>query len=162
MRALYAGSFDPPTLGHLDVIVRAAALVDELVVGVGVNPAKVPYLASEERVALLASDCVAAGLAVTVTAYQGATVHFARSQAIGVLVRGLRSYADMNKERGMAEINRRSGFETLFLMARSAHTNLSSSLVRQVVGAGLELEGLVSPAVAEACLRRGPALGGDE
>jgi pantetheine-phosphate adenylyltransferase len=153
MKACYAGSFDPHTLGHLDVIARAAPLVDELVVAIGFNPQKTPYLPLEQRISLLTEDCK--GLPnVTVTSFSGATVHFAKAIGAQCLVRGLRSSADLTNEQGMAEVNRKNGFETIFLLAESSHANLSSSLVRQVLTAGLSLEGLVSDAVAAALAAR--------
>lgn len=148
MKACYAGSFDPPTLGHHNIIERAQALFDELVVAVGHNPSKSTGLSLDQRLSLLTTD-TAAYPHISVCAFEGATVHFARSIGAQVLIRGLRSYADFNHERGMAEINRRHGLETLFLVAETVHTNLSSSLVRHVLSANLPLDGLVSPAVAE-------------
>jgi pantetheine-phosphate adenylyltransferase len=153
MRALFPGSFDPPHLGHLDLIRRAAALFDELVVGVAGNPDKQAFLAVDERVALLRADC--AGLAnVRVAAYQGATTAFAAANGCGMLVRGLRNAGDLEAEQAMAEINRGNGSDTLLLPAQSAHIHLSSRLVRQVLAAQLPLTGLVSAAVAAALLRR--------
>ena len=149
MISCYAGSFDPPTLGHANIIARAQGLVDELVVAVGHNPNKAHGLDIEQRLSLLRNDS-AAFSNVRVIAYSGATVHFAKEIGAKVLIRGLRSYADFNHERAMAEINRRHGFETFFLVAETIHTNLSSSLVRQVLAAKLPLDGLVSPAVSAA------------
>lgn len=148
-RALYAGSFDPPTTGHLDIITRASAIVSELVVGIGVHPDKTPFLDADTRLELMRQDCAHLPN-LTFTFYTGATVRFAAECGAKVLVRGLRSYADMNAERGMAEINRREGYDTLFLLANSQHVNLSSTVVRHVMDAGLSLDGLVSPRVAEA------------
>jgi pantetheine-phosphate adenylyltransferase len=151
MIGLYAGSFDPPTLGHLDIVRRAAACCTRLVVAVGVNPEKDrPCLTVDERLRLLAVDAAAMTGSISFDHYQGATVRYARRIGAMVLIRGLRSYADLNRERAQAEINRREGFDTLFLLAETNHSNLSSSLVRQVMEAGLSLDGLVSPAVAAA------------
>jgi pantetheine-phosphate adenylyltransferase len=153
MRALFPGSFDPPHLGHLDLIRRAAALMDEVVVGVAGNPDKQAFLAVAERIALLHADC--AGLAtVRVVGYQGATTAFAAANGCGVLVRGLRNAGDLEAEQAMAEINRGNGLDTLLLPARSEHVHLSSRLVRQVLAAQLPLAGLVSAGVAEALARR--------
>ncbi|TVR43261.1 MAG: pantetheine-phosphate adenylyltransferase [Planctomycetota bacterium] len=153
--ACYPGSFDPPTLGHLDIISRAQGLYQRLVVAIGHNPNKIGGLSVDKRLQLLRELC-APWPHVEVCSYEGATVHFAAKLGVQALIRGLRSYADFNHERGMAEINRRHGFETLFLIAESTHTNLSSSLVRQVQAAGLGLEGLVPPAVAAALAQQAP------
>ena len=144
MIACYAGSFNPPTLGHANIIKRAQALVEELVVAVGHNPIKSSGMSIEKRMELLNAECAHFDN-VRVQAYQGATVHYAKEIGAQVLIRGLRSYADFDHERGMAEINRRHGFETFFLVADTAHSNLSSTLVRQVMAAQLPLDGLVSP-----------------
>ncbi len=153
MKALFAGSFDPPHLGHLDLIRRAVALLDELVVGVACNPDKQGFLAPEQRVALLRGEC--AGLAnVRVATYQGATTAFAAANGCGVLLRGLRNAADLEAEQAMAEVNRAQGLDTLLLPSRSSHLHLSSRLVRQVLSARLPLDGLVSPGVAAALAAR--------
>lgn len=153
MRALFAGSFDPPHLGHLDLIGRAAALMDELVVGVAGNPDKRAFLSVDQRIALLRADC--AGLAtVRVVGYLGATTAFAAANGCGVLVRGLRNANDLEAEQAMAEINRGNGLDTLLLPAQSRHLHLSSRLVRQVLAAKLPLAGLVSAGVAAALAQR--------
>lgn len=146
MKALYPGSFDPPHLGHLDLIRRAAAQVDHLVVGVALNPDKQSMLSAEQRVALLTT--LARDLKnVTAIAYAGATVAFAKAQGCTALVRGLRNAADLDAEFGMAQVNRANGLDTLFLVADAAHQHLSSRLVKLVANAGLPLDALVPPAV---------------
>lgn len=158
--ALYAGSFDPPTLGHIDIITRAAEASERLVVGVGVNPAKRAFLEIEDRLDLIRAECANAELRnVTVEAFSGATVDFARAHDIHLLVRGLRGFADLDRERGLAEINRANGFETMFLLARSHHTHISSSLVREVITAGLSLDELVPARVAASLVRSGALQG---
>jgi pantetheine-phosphate adenylyltransferase len=148
MKALYPGRFDPPHLGHLDLIRRAAKLADELVVGVVTEPGKPAFLPAPRRVALLHAAC--AGLTnVSVVAYRGATVAFARKHGVTVLVRGLRGAADLEAERVMAEVNRANGFDTLFLASAVQHIHLSSSMVRRVVELGLPLTGLVPAGVAK-------------
>ncbi len=149
MKALYPGSFDPPHLGHLELIRRAAALVDELVVGIAVNPDKTPYLAIEQRLALLRADCAELGN-VSVVSYQGATVQAARALGAGALLRGLRNANDLEAEQAMAMVNRANGCETLLLLSSSEHLHISSRLVRLTADAGLELTGLVGPRVAAA------------
>lgn len=144
--ALYPGSFDPPHLGHLDLIRRAAAQVDHLVVGVALNPDKQPMLSAEQRIALLTT--LARELKnVTAISYAGATVAFAKAQGCTALIRGLRNAADLDAEFGMAQVNRANGLDTLFLVADAAHQHLSSRLVKLVASAGLPLDALVPPAV---------------
>jgi len=150
MKAIYAGSFDPPTLGHRDLVARAAAVVGELVVAIGEHPDKRTFVPLARRVELLRTDCAGLGR-IEVATFAGATVAFAKECGADVLIRGLRSTDDLERERAMAAVNRRHGFETLFLSASTPYLDLSSSLVRQVLAAGLPLDDLVSPAVA-ACL----------
>ncbi len=146
VKALYPGSFDPPHHGHLDLIRRAAAQVDHLVVGVALNPDKQPLLSAEQRIALLTTLGRELGN-VSAIAYQGATVAFAKAQGCSVLIRGLRNAADLDAEFGMAQVNRANGLDTLFLVADAAHQHLSSRLVKLVASAGLALDALVPPAV---------------
>ena len=147
MKGLYPGSFDPPHFGHLDVIQRAAAQVDQLVVAVALNPAKKTLLSADQRVALLTAFCAELGN-VNVTTYHGATVTFAKAQGCTVLMRGLRNAADFEAEFAMAQINRAHGIDTLFLLADAAQQHLSSGLVKQVAAAGLSLNALVPSVVA--------------
>jgi pantetheine-phosphate adenylyltransferase len=153
MKGLYPGSFDPPHVGHLDVIRRAAAQVDHLIVAVALNPDKKPLLSADQRVALLTTMCAELGN-VTVMTYHGATVIFAKAQGCTVLLRGLRNAADLEAEFAMAQINRAHGIDTLFLLADAAQQHLSSRLVKQVAAAGLSLNALVPPAVATVLARQ--------
>jgi pantetheine-phosphate adenylyltransferase len=153
MKGLYPGSFDPPHVGHLDVIRRAAAQVDHLIVAVALNPDKKPLLSADQRVALLITMCAELGN-VTVMTYHGATVTFAKAQGCTVLLRGLRNAADLEAEFAMAQINRAHGIDTLFLLAEAAQQHLSSRLVKQVAAAGLSLNALVPPAVATVLARQ--------
>jgi pantetheine-phosphate adenylyltransferase len=149
MRALYPGSFDPPHLGHLDLIRRAARLCDDLIIGVAENPDKRPFLSAERRVLLLQAEC-AALRAVRVVSYRGATTAFAAAQGCAVLIRGVRGAHDLEAEQAMAEVNRSNGLDTLLLPSSSQLIHISSRLVRQVLDAGLPLTGLLSPGVAAA------------
>lgn len=147
MKALYPGSFDPPHLGHLDLIRRAAAQVEHLVVGVALNPDKHPLLSADQRIALLTT--LTRDLRnVSAIAYNGATVACAKAQGCTVLVRGLRNAADLDAEFGMAQVNRANGLDTIFLVADAAHQHLSSRLVKLAASAGLPLDALVPAAVA--------------
>jgi len=150
MIALYAGSFDPPHRGHVELVRRAAAVATTLIIGVAVNPAKASFLPADIRVSLLRDACADLNN-IRVETYTGATVSFARSLGVQLLIRGLRTAVDAEFERGLAAINRQAGgIETMLLLADGAHSHLSSSLVREAARAGLPLDTLVSPTVAAA------------
>lgn len=143
--ALCPGSFDPPTNGHLDVILRAIASFDRVVVGVVANPSKTPLLSAEERVDVLTE--ILNGEA-EVEAFDGLLVDFARSKSVDVVVKGLRAVSDFDYELQMAQMNRTlSGVETLFLPTNPQWSYLSSSLVREVARLGGDVESLVPAAV---------------
>ena len=147
MRALFTGSFDPVTNGHLDLISRLAPLVDSLVVGVGVNPDKQPLFTDDERVAMLRTAC-APWPQVTVQTFQGLAVEAARTLQADLLVRGVRpdEYA---REVLMAQANRAlSGVETLLLPADPALAFLSASVVREVARFGGDVSRWVPAPVA--------------
>jgi pantetheine-phosphate adenylyltransferase len=152
VKALYAGSFDPPHLGHIDLIRRAAKVCDTLVVGVGSNPEKKPYLPAMARVEILRAEC-AQIRNVEIVQYNGATAHWAKSNGITVLVRGLRNTNDFAAETPMATINRSNGFDTLFLIGDPAHAHISSRMIRQVIAAGLGTEGLIASRTFDAIRR---------
>lgn len=147
--AIYPGSFDPPTLGHLDVVERAARLFDELIVAIGVNSAKKPLLSVEERFeALLA---VTSNLDnVRIDRFEGLLVNYAEEQHAKSIVRGLRATADFEYEFQMAMVNRRlkESVDTVFLMTKWEHSYLSSSIVREVANLGGDYSGMVHPEVA--------------
>lgn len=147
--AIYPGSFDPPTLGHLDVIERAAKLFDEIIVAVGVNSSKSPMLSGEERIrALRESTSHLAN--VKVDSFTGLLIDFVKSKGAKSIVRGLRATADFEYEFQMAMVNRRldSEIETVFLMTKWEHSYLSSSIVREVAMLGGNYEELVPAPVA--------------
>jgi len=131
--AVYTGSFDPITLGHLDVIGRAARIFDLLVVGVGVNPDKHPMFTPEERVRLVRAS-VADLSNVEVDSYSGLSVAFVRARGAQVLLRGVRSLTDIDAEFTMTLANRKLDptVETVFLMADAAYSHISSSLLKQI------------------------------
>lgn len=146
--AVYPGSFDPPTLGHLDVIERAARLFDHLIVAVGVNSSKVPLLSDEERIeALRLSSAHLPN--VRIESFQGLLIEYVRGLDAEAIVRGLRATADFEYEFQMAMVNRRldEDVETVFLMTRWEHSYLSSSIVREVAVLGGEFREMVPPAV---------------
>ena len=134
--AVYAGSFDPPTLGHEDLIRRAARVFERLTVAVGVNPEKTPLFTPSERVTLIESLDLPAN--VDVTFFEGLTVEFVRGLGAGVLVRGVRTVSDIEAEATLTLANRTLApdIETIFLMASERFAHVSSTLIKQVAGMG--------------------------
>ncbi|GAA3712358.1 pantetheine-phosphate adenylyltransferase [Microlunatus aurantiacus] len=149
-RAVCPGSFDPVTLGHLDVIGRAVELVDAVVVAVGSNISKNALFTPDERVAMLQESC-AEWPSVTVTLFSGLLVDFCVAHDVDVIVKGLRSGADFDYELAMAQMNKRlTGVDTAFLPTAPHLSFVSSSLVREVASLG----GDVAPFVTDAVLPR--------
>ncbi len=133
--ALYPGTFDPVTLGHVDVLRRARAIFDTVEVGVAVNADKTTLFSPDERVALIRESVADAGIdGVTVTAFEGLVAEYARRRGIGTLVRGLRQVSDFDFEFRMAAANRHLApdLDTVFLMTGAAYAFISSSIVRDV------------------------------
>jgi pantetheine-phosphate adenylyltransferase len=149
--ALYPGSFDPVTFGHLDVIRRATAVFDNLVVGVLVNPRKSPMLGLDERIAALSEALEEDGLAtkVEVSSFDGLTVDFCAKIGAGFIVRGLRAVSDFESELSMAHTNRKLApdVDTMFFMTALEHAYLSSSLVKEIAAFGGDLSLFVPSAV---------------
>ncbi len=137
--AVFTGTFDPLTLGHLDVIGRGRMLFEHLVVAIGVNPSKQSLFTIEERVAL-ARTVVRPFPNVSVEAFEGLTVHFVRQIGARVILRGLRTLSDMEYEFSMTMTNQRldPSIETVFLMADGEYSHVSSSLIKQVARFGQE------------------------
>lgn len=131
--AVYTGSFDPITLGHLDVIERASRIFDGIVVGVGINPDKHPMFSLEERVDLVRA-AVAHLPTVRVESFGGLSVAFVREKGASVLLRGVRSLTDIEAEFTMTLANRKldPAVETVFLMADAQYSHISSSLLKQI------------------------------
>ncbi|HWK77508.1 MULTISPECIES: pantetheine-phosphate adenylyltransferase [unclassified Microbacterium] len=150
--AVVPGSFDPPTLGHLDVIRRAAKLYDELHVLVVHNPGKEAMLPIAQRLSLLEQSIQEDGIDGNVVVgswSMGLLVDYARDVNAGVLVKGIRSQIDVAYESPMAIVNRHlADIETVFLLPDPSHAMVSSSLVRQVAGLGGDIAPFVPPAVA--------------
>ncbi len=145
--AVYPGTFDPPTLGHLDVIERAIRLFPQVIVGVFPSPRKVPLFSVRERVALLRSATVDLPH-VTIKAFDGLLVDFVRREKAQVILRGIRAVSDMEYEFQMAMANRNlSGIETLFLMPGEAYTYVTATLVKEVARHGGDVSGMVPKAV---------------
>jgi pantetheine-phosphate adenylyltransferase len=135
--AVYVGSFDPLTLGHLDIIRRAAAIFDRLTVGIGINPDKRPLFSPEERVSLSAR-VLKPFPNVEVNCFQGLAVDFIRQRGARILVRGVRTLSDIESEFTMTLANRALDpeIDTIFLMASERYTHISSSLIKQIAQLG--------------------------
>ncbi|MBX3120126.1 MAG: pantetheine-phosphate adenylyltransferase [Fimbriimonadaceae bacterium] len=148
--AIYPGTFDPPTLGHLDVIERASRLFDNLIVAVGTNSSKNPMLSAEERIEALRGS-VASFSNVKVEAFDGLLIDYAKKVGAKAFVRGLRATADFEYEFQMAMVNRRLAeeIETVFLMTKWEHSYLSSSIVREVALLGGDFGEMVPAAAVE-------------
>lgn len=152
--AIYPGSFDPPTLGHLDIAIRAARLVEHLIVGVYARPSKNLMFTTEERVHLWQASLAAmnAPSNVTVRTYDGLTTDFALAQGASALVRGLRTVNDFETEFQQAHMYRRlaPSVEIMLLVTDLPHMFISASLVKEVARLGAPIDGFVTPPVAEA------------
>jgi len=148
-RAVYPGSFDPPTMGHLDIIQRAAQLFDELIVAVAVNSQKQPLFSLEERMQML-QECCAHLPNVRVASLDGLLARFAQQVGACAIVRGLRAVSDFEYEFQMATMNRQLAPEvdTCFLMTHQQYAFLSSSIVKEVARLGGGIDHLVPPTVA--------------
>jgi pantetheine-phosphate adenylyltransferase len=152
--ALYPGSFDPITLGHLDVIGRAAGLFDRLVVGVLVNPRKSPLLSVDERMTVIREAFEempdASAERLDVASFDGLTVDYAREIGARFIVRGLRAVSDFESELQMAHTNRKLApqVDTVFLMTALEHAYLSSTLVREIASFGGDISRMVPLAAA--------------
>ncbi len=161
---VYPGTFDPITKGHMDIIRRAAALVDRLVVGVAGNEAKGPLFSAEERVAMVeaeiaplrAPDRNGGTREVEVRAFDNLLIHFARQSGATMLIRGLRAVSDFEYEFQMATMNARLDpeIETVFLSASENQQFVASRLVKEIARLGGDVSGFVSPAVAQALRER--------
>lgn len=154
--AMYPGTFDPITLGHEDLVRRAARLYDRVVVAIAANPgSKAPMFSFEERVEL-AKEALEDLPNVEVTGYAGLTVDFAKDRDLAVIIRGLRAVSDFEYEFQLANMNRHltDEVETVFLTPTEKYTFISSSLVREVAALGGEIGEFVSPKVKDALLAR--------
>ena len=151
-RAVCPGSFDPVTLGHLDIIGRASALYDEVVVAVGMNASKKRMFSFEERTAMLREATAQYGN-VRVDSFDGLIVDFCKAHGIQVIVKGLRAISDFDYELQMAQMNHGlAGIETLFMTTNPLYSFLSSSLVKEVATYGGDVSGLVPEAAGKRLL----------
>lgn len=150
LRAVYPGSFDPVTYGHLDIIRRSSKLVDELIVGVLYNKAKTPLFSAEERVKMLKE--VTKGMPkVTIIPFDGLLVEFVRKMEAGMVVRGLRAITDFEYELQMSQTNHKlePEIETVFLTTGLEYSYLSSTTVKEVAAFGGDISQFVPELVAE-------------
>lgn len=154
-RAVTPGTFDPITLGHLDVITRASQLMDEVIVAVAASAGKNPLFTLEER-AKLAREATKHLPNVKVEPFEGLLVEFAREQGAQVLVKGLRAITDFEYEFQMAALNYQlaNELETVFIMSPPQYMYLSSSIVRELASFGSPVDKFVSPHVAEALAKK--------
>jgi pantetheine-phosphate adenylyltransferase len=148
----YSGSFDPVTLGHLDVIARAARLVDRLIVGIGIHPGKTPLFTVDDKRRLIEAEAkrLALPAQLAVVMFAGLTVDAARAHGATAIFRGLRDGTDLDYEMQMAGMNgaMAGDIDTVFLPASPGVRHLTASLVRQIAAMGGDVRPFVSPAVA--------------
>lgn len=153
--AVYTGTFDPPHLGHLDIIARGSRLFDQLIVGVGNNPDKKTLFTTEERVGLVRAVTRDYGN-VTVSEMTGLAVQFVRAAGARIMLRGLRTLSDMEYEFTMSlmNLNLDPGVETVFLMAKEEFSHVSSSLLRQIAALGGDLSKFLPNEVKQPLIER--------
>ncbi len=157
---IYPGTFDPVTNGHLDVIGRAARLLDRLVIGVAINTGKEPLFPLDERIELVSADISAIarrnGTLIEVVPFEGLLIDFARRMGAATIVRGLRAVSDFDYEFMMAGMNYRMApdIETVFLMASERHQFIASRLVKEVAMLGGDIASFVPPLTLERTLKR--------
>ncbi|MFL6742140.1 MAG: pantetheine-phosphate adenylyltransferase [Sphingomicrobium sp.] len=147
---VYPGTFDPITLGHLDIIRRGAHLVDKLVIGVTTNPSKTPMFSVEERVATVRREIADIAGDIDVVEFDSLLMDFAEAQGASMIVRGLRAVADFEYEFQMAGMNQQlnADIETVFLMADVSLQPIASNLVKEIARYGGTIDKFVTPAVA--------------
>ena len=151
-RAIYPGSFDPVTNGHLDIIERGCKLFDEIIISILVNPEKQPFFTIEERQEMLVDvlkDISQGHCRVRVDSFRGLLVNYAMAQKADAIVRGIRAISDYEYEMQMALMNRRlePSIETVFMMPAETYSYVSSRLVKEVFQLGGEISGLVPPLI---------------
>lgn len=157
---LYPGTFDPITLGHIDIIRRASVLLDRLVVGVAINRDKGPLFDLEDRVALIEAECATLseqiGIEIVVHPFENLLIDCARDVGAQVIVRGLRAVADFEYEYQMVGMNRQldDTIETVFLMAEAQHQAIASKLVKEIARLDGDISKFVTPPVRDALLSK--------
>ena len=157
---LYPGTFDPITLGHIDIIRRASLLVDRLVIGVAINRDKAPLFTLKERVEMLEKDCAdlseQTGTEIIVHPFENLLINCAHDVGAQVIVRGLRAVADFEYEFQMVGMNRSldNSIETVFLMAEAKHQAIASKLVKEIARLDGDISKFVTPHVANRLLKK--------
>src|SRR5919202_6139822 len=158
---VYPGTFDPITLGHMDIIRRGAKLADRLVIGVTTNPSKSPMFSVEERMAMVRREIAGLDGDIAVVTFDSLLMDFAEREGAAVILRGLRAVADFEYEYQMAGMNQQLNdrIETVFLMADVSLQPIASRLVKEIALYGGDISKFVTPAVAADVGRRVEALG---
>jgi pantetheine-phosphate adenylyltransferase len=153
---IYPGTFDPITLGHMDIIRRGAKLVDRLVIGVTTNPSKSPLFSVDERLAMVRRECAVIDAHIDVVAFDSLLIHFAEAQGASVILRGLRAVADFEYEYQMAGMNQQlnDNIETIFLMADVSLQPIASRLVKEIALFNGDISRFVTPHVKTDVLAR--------
>jgi pantetheine-phosphate adenylyltransferase len=153
---VYPGTFDPLTLGHMDIVRRGAKLVDRLVIGVATNPSKSPMFSLEERVAQVKRETADFGNDVVVIAYDALLMKFAEAQGARVIIRGLRAVSDFEYEYQMAGMNQQlnDSIDTVFLMADVALQPIASRLVKEIAMYGGDVRPFLPPRIAAEVVAR--------
>ncbi|MFQ6553369.1 pantetheine-phosphate adenylyltransferase [Aestuariibius insulae] len=157
---LYPGTFDPITLGHLDIIRRAMLLVDRLVIGVAINRDKGPMFDLDERVAMVEAQCAQIsaenGVEIVAHPFENLLIDCASDVGAQIIIRGLRAVADFEYEYQMVGMNRKldDSIETVFMMAEAEHQAIASKLVKEIARLGGDVSKFVPPDVNEALIRR--------
>lgn len=158
--ALYPGTFDPITLGHIDIIQRASVLVDRLVIGVAINRDKGPLFSLEERVAMIEAECAKlseqTGTEIVAHPFENLLIDCAKDVGAQIIVRGLRAVTDFEYEYQMVGMNRAldASIETVFLMADLKHQAIASKLVKEIARLDGDVSKFVTPPVREALIAR--------
>ncbi|MEJ7927785.1 pantetheine-phosphate adenylyltransferase [Sphingobium sp. AN641] len=158
---VYPGTFDPITLGHMDIIRRGAKLVDKLVIGVTTNIAKSPMFSDEERLEMVRRECAGIDAEIVVTGFNSLLMDFAEAQGASIIVRGLRAVADFEYEYQMAGMNQQINgrVETVFLMADVCLQPIASRLVKEIALYGGPIDKFVGPMVRDEVVARVEKLG---
>ena len=157
---LYPGTFDPITLGHIDIIRRATALVDRLVIGVAINRDKGPLFSLDERVAMIQSECAIlsqeTGVEIVAHPFENLLIDCARDVGAQLIVRGLRAVSDFEYEYQMVGMNRQldDSVETVFLMAEAQHQAIASKLVKEIARLDGDVSKFVTAPVRDALVKR--------
>ncbi len=158
---VYPGTFDPITLGHMDIIRRGAKLVDRLVIGVTTNPSKSPMFSVDERMEMVRRETAGVGRDISVVSFDCLLMDFAEREGASLIVRGLRAVADFEYEYQMAGMNQQLNdrVETIFLMADVSLQPIASRLVKEIAMYGGDIGKFVTPAVAEEVRHRVEQIG---